>query len=535
MDLTTSQISEYLLSNAFCNVRDTASNRVSTSSSVLDTVKTDSLTETLNLLSGSSDNLDDVITNLNEMLDVANSVTAASTDDERNEAYARLRSLASGMDDIIDETTFNEQVLFDGSQLDLTSAGSYSRMVLSDLTATSDDMDLAESNAGAEVEISYDDFCTWNNEMVDLSGLDISEARSTDVNLENSELDTGQYVLKVEYEGAKSSISILDNSGNEVSRVDDVDLSGSGLETVTFDCGVELDIEKTRIAGSLFDKYDYENKGTAVLYADLDYTRVNTFDLSGSQDATSRSATLSTTSLSTAKEEDGGKLSITKVGYGVLAEADDECEDGTYNIEMSKIDDKAYATMYDTSGKVVASVASVDLNDDGTTSLDFGNGVVISVDNDGFDGNTTLKAMVQYTRATNPYDDFDFDAYVERIQAAVDTVTEQQEAIDEAYSVTESVYEAIQGTLGDNVYSTTSQVITNLLGGSSSSTSAISILSGSSSSNTGLEWASSLITDNLSTALGLSSGSGTDITSLLGGTVDTLDPTSLPTTISYHA
>ncbi len=151
--------------------------------------------------------------------------------------------------------------------------------------------------------LSYDDYCEWNNGRYDLEGLDISEVRYTGYKPQTKEsdpysidtilgretrvetfkeLESGQYRIQVVYQGKESSVIITNTAGKELSRADNVDLSGSGIETVAFDVGIEIDIEKSRKAYSSFDKYDFETKGAATLYANLDYARVTTYDLAGS-------------------------------------------------------------------------------------------------------------------------------------------------------------------------------------------------------------------------------------------------------------
>jgi hypothetical protein len=523
MDLTTSEISDYLLRNAFSTSRTT-----STTSTSTDKVSTDTLSDTMKLLSGSSTSLDKVQSNLKEMLTIAESITNSSTDAEKEAAYAKLRSLSSGMDDIVNQTTYDKNTLFDGTNLDLYGAGKYSSTVLDDLSTT-DGLGLATSSDGADITVSYDSFCTWNNALYEVDGLDISAARSSKASISQDELTDGDYILEVDYMGANSTVKIQDKSGNVVSELDNVDLSGSGVETLTFDCGVQLDVDKTQTAGSTVDKYDYENKGAAVLYADINYKRINTYDLTGSQTATQRSVTTDFTS--TAKTDSaGGTFSISSFGLGSLEDNENELADGTYTVQVYKIGDTVSGIMYDTDGNVVGSSTDVTLNTDGTTSLDFNNGTTVSVDDQSYSGNTSLNAVIEYKQAVNSYDDFDFDAYIDKINDAVSTVTEQQEVLKNAYTLTNTVYEAVNGTLDSSVYSTTSLLIKNLLGGDTDTTSAISLLSGTSSTNSGLDWADSLIMTNLTSALGVDSDSGTSLSSLLGGTTDTLDPTSLPAT-----
>lgn len=533
--LTAAEVAQYLQTNAFATKRTTAANRVVPESSKTTNVPTKDITETLKLLNGSSKNLDTVLLNLQEMQKTAASITDRSSASERQTAYAKLRSLSSGIDQVLTSTTFNKQQLFDGSQLDLASAGQYSHMLLDDLSTTNKKgLNLATDSSGAAVGISYDDFCSWNNAMVHLSGLNITNARGSDVDPAADELATGDYSVEVDYAGSKSSVIIKNTDGTELSRQDNVDLSGSGVTTVRFDCGVALDFDKTQVKGSTVDKYDYENKGPAVLYANLNYQRVDTYNLTGSKAATERSATADVTG-APVTDSRGNTVGIGGVSLGAVAKTSTELKNGTYSVEVYKVGDYASAVMYDSTGNVVGGLSDIALDKKGSTSLDFGNGCVVSVKNDGHIGNAVLKTTVQYSRAVNAYDGFDFSKYSKKIQGAIDTVTEQQKTIDKAAGLVTNVQSAVNGTLSSNVHSTSSLLIKNLLGGSVTSTSATGLLSGASSSNSGLEWASNMITSNLSTALGLSNKRGTTLTSLLSGNVTSLNPVTLPTKIAVHS
>lgn len=527
MELTATQISNYLLTNTFSTERTTASNLTSALSSKKTKVATEDIDETLKLLKGSSSALDKVLTNLKEMQEIASSITKRSSTAVREEAYAKLRSLSSGIDDIVDKTTFNGNKLFGGSALDLTSAGQYSHMLLDNLTTTSGDMGLAESETGSDAKVYYDEFCVWNNAMVRLTGLDISGAKGSEVDPAVGELESGEYSVEVDYAGPKSSVIVKKTDGTEICRQDNVDLSGSGVTTVKFGCGVALTFDKTMIEGATVDKYDYENEGPAVLYANLSYKRVNTYQLAGAREETGRSASLDVTGKA-ATDSSGRSFSIASAGLGAVGKNHTEAATGTYRAEVYKVGDYASAVLYDGWGRVVGGLSDVELNKDGTTSLDFGNGVVLSVKDENMTGNAVLKATVSYAQAVNAYDDFDFSKYANAITDAISSVTDQQKVLDTASASVANVQSAVNGSLSGNVYSTTNLLVQNLLGGSS--TSAMSLLSGTSSSSTGLSWASSLITNNLSTALGLSRKSDTSITSLVSGTVKSLDPLSLPTT-----
>ena len=393
-------------------------------------------------------------------------------------------------------------------------------------------MALASSSAGADVSISYDSYCDWNNAMYNLSGLDIASAKSCKASVSADELTNGAYKLEVDYLGDKSTAKILNTNGDTVSELDNVDLSGSGVATLSFDCGVELSINKTETAGSTYDKYDYADKGAAVLFADIDYTRINTYNLAGSQTATDRSASLSFAQ-GTKKDSAGGTFSICSAGLGAVDSTTNELSSGTYSVQVYKTANTVSGIMYDTDGNVVGSASATSLDTDGSTTMDFGNGVVMNVDDSNYSGNTTMTAVVDYKKATNAYDDFDFSAYTDKITAAEKTVTEQQKVISDASSLTTTASKALAGTLSGSVFSTTNLLITNLLGGDTTYKSVSDLLTGASSDTTGLGFASSMIMSNLSTSLGVDSESTTSLTSLLSGTTASLDPSTLPAKLTY--
>jgi hypothetical protein len=527
MSITAAQISKYLETNAFASSRTSSAYKSSRS----DSVTTSDVANTLSLLSGTSDTLSSVQTNLTEMLKIAKAITTSSTDSDREKAYAELRSLSAGIDDIVSSDKYSKNVLLDGTTLSLSGAGSYSKTVLDDLLSTSSDMGLADNSDGASVNISYDSFCTWNNAKVGLEGLTITSASYDKVKIAQNELKDGSdYTVQVDYLGSDSTVRIMDNKGNMLSEADDVDLSGSGVTDVDFDCGVSLTFEKTENSALGYDKYDTSDKGAAVLYADLSYSRLNTYELEGSSTTSDRSATINYAQQAST-DSDGGTFSIASMGLGALTDSSgnavNELSTGTYTIEVNKIGDTAAATMYDKSGKIVGSVSDVKLAADGTTSLDFGNGAVVSVNDSDFTGNTTLKAVVKYNQATTAYDDFDFSTYAKQIESAIKTVTKEQSVVSSANTIANTVNEAIKGTLQDNVFSTTGLLITNLLGGDTSSTSATSLIGASSTDTSTLSYTNNLILKNLSKSLGVDSDSGTSLSSLLNGTTTAISPYKL--------
>ncbi|MFA5258071.1 MAG: hypothetical protein WC360_07970 [Opitutales bacterium] len=528
MELTAAKVSEYISRNAFASIRVDAASSSQSASSMLKSVKTDSIRESMKLLSGADERMGTILANLKEMLSVANGATSYRAGvDKKNEAYATLRSLGAGVDTIVSKTTFDGQTVLNGCKFNLNSAGGYSKMLMSDLTTTgAKGLDLATQSKGAEMVISYDDFSEWNNTHVGLQGLDISAVRYSGNDKTFNELDSGQYVIEVVYGGKDSSLIVKDLMGKELSRADGVDLSGSGIETVSLDLGLELDIEKSRDPKSNIDKYDFESKGRPSLLANLDYVRVTTYDLSGSSQGSGREASLGEVSRPV-KDSGGAAFSITGASLGQISKGVPELESGQYNVEVSKYGDKVSGILYDKSGRMVGRADAGFFDKDGTSTLDFGKGLVLSVNNDGLSGNAEMKAIVNYSRSSEIYDNFDFQAYADRIQAAIDLVTDQKKTVGKAFDQVENVYNALSGASGN----TGSELVKSLLG-ADSGTSLVSMLTSTpSTASAQLSWTSGLITNNLTNALGVQSSDGTSILSLLSGTTDMIDPSSLPSTL----
>jgi hypothetical protein len=107
MELTSAQINEYLSRNAFASVR-AAGNSPLTASSLLSKVSTSNMKGTMKLLSGTSERIDTILANLNEMSRVAKAATGNNiSSSAKSEAYAKLRSLGAGIDTIVSKTTFD--------------------------------------------------------------------------------------------------------------------------------------------------------------------------------------------------------------------------------------------------------------------------------------------------------------------------------------------------------------------------------------------------------------------------------------------
>jgi hypothetical protein len=114
-------------------------------------------------------------------------------------------------------------------------------------------------------------------------------------------------------------------------------------------------------------------------------------------------------------------------------------------------------------------------------------------------------------------------------------VTKEQTVVASANTIANTVNEAILGTLQDNVFSTTGLLITNLLGGDTSSTSATSLIGASSTDTSTLSYTNNLILKNLSKALGVDSDGGTSLASLLSGTTDTIKSYTLDKTLKISS
>lgn len=499
MELTAAQILEYNAPNAFASAR-TQSRGFSTSgtSSSNSRLRTSTAEESQRLLSGSIDRMDRIEANLTSLLSLAREGSQARTSEERlTEIHALMRSLSAGIDQIVAGTKFKGEQVLDGRSLRLAGAGAASSIALADMSSTGG-LRLAETGDGASVKVWYDDYATWRNQNVGLVGLDIMEARSSEASASTRELENGDYELEVIYGGKDSTLIIRNTDGSERSRAEGVDLGGTGIETVKFDIGIELDIDKKQISQTV-DKYDYETLGKPSLFAKLNYQRVSTHNLAGAGEQEPRSATVESASAALTGS-DGSTFSLVKAGISAVGTDEKELASGQYRVEIDNRGFESSVFLYTTEGRMIKALDKVDLTKEGDITLDFGNGMNLTVNNDGFEGKGKLTALVKYDQASNPAEDFDFQGYIKRVEGALNIVTAQKSMLEQAGK---QVDIAINGTSSSSVTATGSQATAySLLNSALGASSALSLLSNSTDTSAQLQLTQQMILNSVLNAYG---------------------------------
>jgi hypothetical protein len=105
------------------------------------------------------------------------------------------------------------------------------------------------------------------------------------------------------------------------------------------------------------------------------------------------------------------------------------------------------------------------LREEGELTLDFGNGLNVTVSQQGFSGSGTLTALASYKRETQPYEDFDFKGYAKALRSALDVVSAQKSILQGAQGQVDITVSAVNGTYsGAGTQSGNSAVLSSLLG-----------------------------------------------------------------------
>lgn len=427
--LTLNQIEDYNNPVAFARPRTTA---LSASENLPDSpgrIATSNLEESYRLVGGALSRLERMASNLQTMLDLAQQGARRNpTARETRAIYGQLRSLSAGFDQLIDATRFEDEVLFNGSTIDLSLGADNRRLKLADLRANNEaTVDLATTRASADVRIEYrpDDFVI--NQSSGLIGLDLSSASFVPPANGGAELEDGTYKLEVIYEGPASAIVLRTTDGRELERRTDVDLGGTGQEWVTFDAGFRLSIEKENLLTS-YDKYDYETNGPVSLFATLSYERIFAHALS--TDENPRPDRVSFRNEFPLRD-DGGTLGLTAPAFTGVHPGKTELASGYYQVEIDYRGTNSIARLTDASGRLRGFLHGLDLTVPGKTTLNFGVGFVFQVENNGFSSTGTLHVALDYRRQRSPIETFDFAKYGERIQKAMDVLDEQYATLQE--------------------------------------------------------------------------------------------------------
>lgn len=430
--LTTRQIAEYTSPLAFSTLRSQPFGQAPQVDRKRPVV-TSSLEESYRLVRGAKERMGMVRANLTTLLELSQQGQRSGVSDRRRaELVGLMRSLTAGIDDIISQSKFKEQPLFEGKKFNLgLERGQPLRFELPDLrTSKIGDRPLTRQIERADVEILYDAGLNARNTASGLFGLEVSAGELVPPREGFPELRDGIYNGEIRYEGANSTVIIRDQSGLELIRQNNVDLSGSGREFVTFDNGLQLQVDKESLFDAI-DKYDFENFGPASHHFSFGYERVKGQELysgDGNSAVHDQVGLLSNLSLN----RDGSSLQINGVRMSGVADGVEGLDSGSYLLEVRYNGSESSVRLTDLSGRVRGEVRGVDLTQNRTVTLD--TGLRIEIGNTGLADGVTgrASAVVEVERARSATDKFDFRGYSASIEAALKLIDEQMELLAEA-------------------------------------------------------------------------------------------------------
>ncbi len=432
--LTTSQIQDFNNPLAFARDRTRRVGQTLLSARASDTLRTGDIEESYRLVTGASERLDTLAGNLQTMLGLAQEGQRIRGNERKlQEVYGKLRSLSAGFDQVVDAITFKKTPIFNGKDLFLN-LGPGSRPISVEasklLTYGDGSLNLSTSEATAKISVRYgaDDLAV--NKTYSLIGLDIEEASYIPGSNTALELEDGKYKARVTYLGSNSTVEILTEEGGVVEKKEGVDLSGSGREWVDFDAGIRLSFAKEQLLQSV-DKYDFETNGPAYLTATINYDRVDAHTLRTREASiTTEKAAFLFDPFKTASN--GGTLKAFNPKASPVATDKTQLETGAYSIDVEYRGANSFIRLSDGLGRVQGYQFGVDLSGDGTTKIDLGVGVSFEIQNTSFSENSTLSIPVRFERPTPAIDDFDFKEYAKRIEAAIQVVEEESNAMLDA-------------------------------------------------------------------------------------------------------
>lgn len=438
--LTTTQIGEFNNADAFALSRQKARLPfVRLSAEDPDgkkTVKTPDFQGTNAILGGLQDRFARITENLSTMLDIAQDAAGGRLSDlKQAEAFGKLRSLSAGIDQLVESTRFRGQNLLNGQTIELrdgVSATSKSTIELANLkTFGEDSLGLAKKEAGAQTTIFFKPATISFNSTRDLIGIDLSEANSVDVQVGNTELETGDYEAEIIYEGKNSTIILRDINGVVRTRKEGVDLSGTGQEIIDMGVGLQLSIEKENILGGEIDKFPFETLGPESLKLDIEYRRNFRHVLtSGNEDEITKTSVDLKNSFRTVDGD--SSLAFTNINLVPKNPGFRELETGTYNVRVRYNGENSTVELRDNTNGLVG-LQVLDLSETGTTSINLGVGVQVDLQNLDFDKNGSIAtAQFSYEQSENNAEDFDYKRYAQSIEEALFTMETQQLIVQSA-------------------------------------------------------------------------------------------------------
>lgn len=438
--LTSSQIDSFNNPLAFARERALQVGQLATTLSNAKVVRTGGIEASYRLITGATERLETLVGNLQSMLELSQQGASSRNSEQTTRTiYGKLRSLSAGLDQVVDAIKFEGTPIFDGRNLSLD-MGPGGRAINFEasklLTYGADSLNLSQSSSTAEITTfeSIDDVILNQNK--DFTGTSITKMEYIEGSNSALELDNDSYKIKTLFAGQDSIIEIRDRFGRLIESQSGVDLSGTGREFVEFDVGIRVEIAKDPILESLgdltFAEGDYIETTSSFLYRRLDSHTLSTEAISDDPDG---AELMFQTKLGTAGS---GQLGVSGLQVTSALEGQNAMESGIYTLNVEYRGESSYLRLTDSLGRLRGYQYDVDLTG-AKTSVDFGQGLSIDIDNSGLAENGSLYLPIEYNKKPPAIDNFDFREYSKSIIAAIEAVGAELEKLDEvALSIEET-------------------------------------------------------------------------------------------------
>ncbi|MBN2068309.1 MAG: hypothetical protein JW739_01610 [Opitutales bacterium] len=439
--LTASQIIEYSSRSSFSMATD-AYDITSNHGAGLNT-STKTINETVGVISSLEEQLKTIQANLEQMYVAALSGAQASADSaDKQDAYAQLRSLSAGIDQLTNSYKLDDTRVLAGQTFTFSSGNgtvSYKQGNLS--SSLEGGLGLSEKQEGRMATLDIDYLAYMKNLSSSIyEGVEVSEASYTMPKNATAALDEGNYYVKVTYEGENSYVELTSLDG-VVIESQDVDLTGVGSKAIQFGSGLNIDLkfDETDLASD----YDWETDGGNELYYTVEIDETYEHVLKTESDG----AVNSTTSASLSSYSNYMRGETGKLTFSVTAkDDDDQLDTGKYNMKVEYNGEKSAIWLYDSNGDLAGVQRGIDMTQDGETEVDMGNGLVVTIDNDDFtyNGKKTKNVGVDYTNGNAAYTDFDYATYAKQVYEAYQQVTNQLNLLYQADEAVTEKYQYLQ-------------------------------------------------------------------------------------------
>jgi len=456
--LTTAQIISYSSKSSFSLATDSYDTSTNHGSDA--TTSTDTINETVGVISSLEEQLTTIQANLEQMYVAALEGASASSDDlDKQTAYAQLRSLSAGIDELTNSYELDDTRVLVGQTFTFSSGNGTVKYEQENLSSSLEGgLELSEKQEGryATLDIDYLSYLKDLDSLI-YDGIEVSDVDYDMPENATTALDAGDYYLKVTYQEDESYVELTSLDGVVQEKIEGIDLTGVSSTTLQFKSGLQATIDYDETL--LEDDYDWDVDGGNELYytvtIDETYDHVLTTDTDGAID-TSTSAELA---FDYEMKGDTGTLS-----FSVSAKDEDDdvqLDTGNYTMKFEYYDDKSSIWLYDEQGTLVGIERGIDVTEEGETEVDLGNGLIVTIENDNFtsDSRKTKNMGVEYTNGDTAYLDFDYEEYADQVAEAYEQVTEQLNSLYEADEAVTELYNYYQQATDSSSTSTDATVL----------------------------------------------------------------------------